>query len=33
MSSLGRFNIFLKVIKHDKVKDDCFQSEILRSYG
>lgn len=31
MSSLGSLNIFLKVIKHDKIGDDYFQSEILCS--
>lgn len=33
MPSLGSLNIFLKVIKHDKIEDDCFLPEILCSYG
>lgn len=33
MPFLGSLNIFLNMIKHDKIEDDCFQSEILCSYG
>lgn len=33
MSSLDSLNILLKVIKHDKIEDDCFWSEILCNYG
>lgn len=32
MSSLGSLKILLKVIKHNKIEDDYFQSELLCSY-